>query len=324
MRFCTITGTSLTPSVIGLGTADFGTALDKETSFALLDRYVELGGNLIDTAHVYGAWVPGGDGASETLIGHWLQERGVRDRVLLSTKGAHPPMSDFSQKRLDAESIRSDLNESLERLQTDVIDIYWVHRDDPARSVESIMDALHEQVSSGRVRYIGASNWTSERIDSANRYARENGLTSFIGSQPHWNLAALNPVLPGDLIALDEHERQWYADSSDIAVFAYSSQASGFFSGRYSRAQKPEGGRADSVGSMYANEESYKRLDRVQSLAANLGVTGSQIALAFLTSQPFPVVALIGANKLAYLEDSCQAGDLVLSSEQLRYLETGQ
>ncbi|WP_164545391.1 aldo/keto reductase [Paenibacillus albus] len=323
MRYCNIAGTSLTPSVIGLGTADFGTALDKETSFALLDRYLELGGNLIDTAHVYGAWVPGGDGASETMIGHWLQERGARDRVLLSTKGAHPPMSEFSRKRLDAESIRSDLNESLERLHTDVIDLYWVHRDDPSRSVESIMDALHEQVSSGRVRYIGASNWTSERIDAANRYARENDKTSFIGSQPHWNLASVNPVLPGDLVDLDEQERQWYADASDVAVFAYSSQASGFFSGRYGREAKPDGGRADMVIRNYANDESYRRLDRVQSLAAQLGVGGSQIALAYLTSQPFPVVALIGANKLAYLEDSCQAGDLVLTPEQLRYLETG-
>lgn len=324
MRYCNIAGRSLTPSVIGLGTGGFGTALDKETCFALLDRYMELGGNLLDTAHVYGAWVPGGDGASETMIGHWLQERGTRDQVLLSTKGAHPPMSDFSQKRLDAESIRSDLSESLERLQTDFIDVYWVHRDDPERSVESIMDALHEQVASGRVRYIGASNWTSERIEAANRYARESGLPPFIGSQPHWNLASLNPVLPNDLVAIDERERQWYADTADVAIFAYSAQASGFFSGRYGRGFKPEGGRADAVTGMYANDESYRRLDRVQSLAANLGVTGSQIALAYLTSQPFPVVALIGANKLTYLEDSCEAGDLVLTPEQLRYLELGK
>ncbi|MFD0674150.1 aldo/keto reductase [Cohnella sp. GCM10027633] len=324
MRIRHIPGTTLQPSVIGLGTADFGTALDRERSFGLLDRYIELGGTLIDTAHVYGDWAEGGTGASERTVGSWLRERGgMRDRIVLSTKGAHPPLNEMSRPRLDEEAIRSDLFDSLERLQTDRIDLYWLHRDDPARSVEAIMESLHEHVIAGRIRYVGASNWTPERIEAANRYAAANGLTPFIGSQPHWNLASLNPVLPPDNAAIDDREQDWYADSG-VAVFAYSAQASGFFGGKYDRNRQPSGGRSSIALAMYANDTSYDRLERARELAAALGVSSSQVALAYLVSQPFPVYALIGPNKLEHLEDSCQAGDLVLTPRQLAYLKSGQ
>ncbi|WP_168735736.1 aldo/keto reductase [Cohnella fermenti] len=323
MRYIQVRDTNLRPSVIGLGTSDFGTAIREEEAFGLLDRFVELGGTLVDTAHVYGDWVEGGKGASERTIGKWLEQRGSRDKIVLSTKGAHPPLADFARSRLDADSIRSDLSDSLERLRTDWIDLYWLHRDDPERPVEAVMEALHEHVAAGRVHYIGASNWTRERIAAANRYAQRSGLTPFVASQPHWNLAVLNPVLPPDIVAIDDETRAWHVETG-LAVFAFSSQASGFFGGKYGRGLAPEGGRAGHVQEMYANEASYDRLERVLALSNRLGTRASQTALAYVLSHPFPAFALIGANKLEHLEDSCKAGDLVLTPEQLRYLESGE
>ncbi|WP_168118585.1 aldo/keto reductase [Paenibacillus sp. HB172176] len=323
MRFRELPGTDLESAVIGLGTVGFGSKQDEESSFALLDRYVELGGNFIDTANIYADFLGGEKGLSEKTIGRWLSSRGSRSDVILSTKGAHPPFDGSSRKRLDAASIASDLHESLERLQTDRIDLYFLHRDDPDMEVRNIMDALHEHVAAGEIRYIGASNWKPARIEEANRYAREIGKTPFVASQPHWNLASLNPgAMAEDMTAVDDEAYAYYVGAG-LAVFAYSSQAGGFFSGRYGRGTRPDSGSAGHVEKMYANEESYRRLERVQELAAELGVSPSQVTLAYLTSQPFPVIALAGVTKLAYLEDSCKAGDLKLTDEQLSYLVNG-
>ena len=171
MRYRNIPGTDLYPSSICLGTGLMGSTIDREHSFQLLDTLVEMGGNFIDTAHVYGDWVPGGKSLSEKTIGIWAKERGIRNRVMIGTKGAHPALSSMSIPRLSHREIVNDLDESLEYLQTEYVDLYWLHRDDPNRPVADILETLNEQVAAGKIRYFGCSNWRVQRIREAMQYA---------------------------------------------------------------------------------------------------------------------------------------------------------
>src|SRR5215813_7706907 len=155
MKYRQIPQTDLFPSVLALGTVSFGTAVDASTAFHFLDTFFEHGGNFIDTAHVYGAWIPGSMGLSEQLIGQWLKERNNRAQVIISTKGGHPQLSSMHIPRLSPEEIRADLEESLRCLQTDTIDLYWLHRDDPTQPVAALLETLQEQVRKGKIRSFG-------------------------------------------------------------------------------------------------------------------------------------------------------------------------
>ena len=156
---------------LSLGTAGFGSAVDRKTAFLLLDRYYAAGGNLFDTARVYADWLPNGHGASERTLGEWIASRGLRDRVLISTKGAHPPMGNLHTPRVNRKAILFDMEESLSALATDYVDIYFLHRDDESRPVSDIMPTLHELVVAGKTRFLGASNWRASRIAEANAFA---------------------------------------------------------------------------------------------------------------------------------------------------------
>ncbi|MBA3709392.1 MAG: aldo/keto reductase, partial [Planctomycetes bacterium] len=159
MRTIILPGVPLPASAICLGTALHGSTIADDDAFALLDIFVERGGNFLDTAHIYAAWLPNGHGQSERAIGAWLRSRGSRASTVIATKGGHPSWTAVPQARLRPEDIASDLTESCERLGTDVIDLYWLHRDDPAVPVDEILDALQRLIASGRIRAIGASNW---------------------------------------------------------------------------------------------------------------------------------------------------------------------
>lgn len=294
-------------------------------AFRLFDLYVELEGNFFDTALVYDDWLNQGISLTEIRLGKWLKERGNRDKLVLATKGGHPDLASMHIGRLGRNDIVADVDRSLAQLQTDYIDLYWLHRDDRSIPVDGIMDALDEQVRAGKIRSIGCSNWTVERIAEAQAYAGANGLTPFAASQPLWNLAVLNPDSIGDktTVAMSESDKRYYEETG-LTVIPYSSQANGFFSGRYARGSEAGSqGSASTVARHYFNAASFDRLDRVQALAAELGSTGSAVALAYLTSQPFPVFPIIGATKPEYVKESCAAGDLTLTREQVNYLETG-
>jgi len=176
MKFKNIPQTDLYPSAICLGTASFGTSIDTSTAFQMLDTFVEYGGNFIDTAHIYGAWVPDGVGLSEKIIGQWVKGRRVEENIVIATKGAHPLLSAMDVPRLSRQDVVADLDESLHYLQTASIDLYWLHRDDPTRPVAEILETLNSQVKQGKIRYFGCSNWRVERIEEAMRYAAEHGL----------------------------------------------------------------------------------------------------------------------------------------------------
>lgn len=326
MRTREIPGTGLAPAVICMGTAELGGSIGKEDSFALLDLYVEQGGNFLDTANVYADWLGGEKSTSEKILGQWMTERNNRDKLVLATKGGHPLLESMHVSRLSPQEITADLEQSLGHLQTDYVDLYWLHRDDSSRPVGEIVETLNSLKKSGKIRAFGCSNWSLSRMEEARRYAEEHGLESFSANQPLWNLSAPNLEAIGDptLVMMDEETRRFHENTA-VAAVPFSSQANGFFSGRYSRNGKPDGqGKSETVAAQYFNDINFDRLDRVNALAAETGASGNQIALAYLLAQPFPVFPIIGGTKTQYVLDSCGAANLSLTESQAAWLENGE
>jgi aryl-alcohol dehydrogenase-like predicted oxidoreductase len=321
VKFKNIPNTDLRPSVICLGTVSFGTSLDTSAAFQLLDTFVEHGGNFIDTAHIYGAWAPDGLGLSEKIIGQWVKERGLGEKIIVATKGAHPLLSAMHIPRLSRQDILADLDESLHCLQTESIDLYWLHRDDPKRPVADILETLNSQVAQGKIRYFGCSNWRVERIEEAMQYATEHGLAGFVGNQCMWSYAVPNrdaiedsAVAPMDDKTLDFHRK------TGLAIVAYTSQAHGFFS---KVSNDPET-LSDQLRKMYSNGENIGRLHRLQKVSEELSLSIPVLSLAYLTNQPLPTFAVAGFANVNQLLESIEAGDAELSFEAIQYLEKGE
>ncbi|ULL18780.1 aldo/keto reductase [Paenibacillus sp. H1-7] len=319
MKSRTITGTDLSPSVICLGTANFGETVSRELSFELMDRYLDRGGNFLDTAKVYSDWVPGERSRSEKVIGEWMKLRGNRSRIVLATKGAHPELDTMHIPRMSKEEIVSDLEHSLQHLQTDYIDLYWLHRDDPETPVEVIIDVLNDQVRQGKIRCFGCSNWRSERIEAAQQYARDKGLQGFAASQTKWSLASYSAGNDPTLVAMDEKELA-YHERTGLAAIPYNSQANGFFSGRYTLDMLKEPSEANKKVWKLCNEENLRKLKLVEEIAQRSGLTMTQVALGYLLAHPFPVFPISGCKTAAQLDDSCAAGDVTLDPEAFEAL----
>ena len=325
MKTAQIPGTDLSPSVLALGTVPVGSTLGQTESFALLDRYLEAGGTFIDTARVYSDWLPGERSSSEKMIGRWLATRKNRGSFILATKGGHPPLDDMHHSRLSSAEIRHDLESSLHDLGAGHIDLYWLHRDDPAHPVEDVIDTLDALVNAGHIRHYGASNWSAERIAAANVYAEQSGKRSFVANQMMWSLAAPNPagMLDDTLVDMDTSTLVLHTRTGLSAV-PYTSQAHGFFSGRYERgAAPPDSPAARSVQRLFYNDANFARLERVREVSVRLGWSPTVVVLAYLRAQPFPVFPIIGPRTLDQLEDSLPAGDLTLDAEGAEWLECG-
>lgn len=289
--------------------SDFFSPENFELVCEVLDTYVELGGNVIDTAHIYMG------GKSEQAIGMWMEERKNRDDIVILTKGAH---HDHTGPRVNRDAILSDLNESLERLRTDTIELYALHRDDPNVPVEEIIDVLNEQVEKGTIQAFGGSNWSVQRLQEANEYAARNGLVGFTFSSPNLSLAkAKEPFWPG-CISVDESDLRWY-EENQFPLFSWSSQARGFFTGRFPRDLQDD---SDLVRVFYS-DENWARYDRADQLAQEKGVERIQIALAYVLNQKFPTCALIGAQNRQELVSCFEAAKIELSEEEVRWLEYG-
>lgn len=314
MRYFRLPGILKDLSVVCLGAGSHGSAYSQDESFALLDSFAEQGGSFLDTAHVYADWAPGGAGASERTIGRWLQSRGMSDRIAVGTKGGHPRLETMSQSRLKPEDIARDLGESLDRLRLDAIDLYWLHRDDPAVPVGEILVALNEHLSAGRIRALGASNWSTTRLMEAADYAGGHGLNGFCASQIAWSLAQDNapfdPVqgmLSMDATALD------YYGASGLKVIPYSAQAGGFFARTY----EVKNGR----DARFHNPTNARRWSRVQTLADRRGFSANATALAYLLNHPCGGAGIVGPHTAAQMADSCGAADIILTAEDLTFLE---
>lgn len=299
------------------GTASFEKQDNDGEYFQFLDRYVELGGNCIDTARAYCGWLEDGEGASENTIGRWLEARGNRKDVIIVTKGGHPRYDDMKTSRLSRYELEEDLEKSLEALRTDYIDVYLLHRDDESIPVEEIMPVLDSFVRSGKVHFIGASNWKTERIEKANQYAESKGMEPFRISQIYYSLAHTSKEAIGDetIACMDMKSYAWYK-KNNFPVMAFSPQAKGFFS-------KVAIGESitHQMESQFVSTANLARLSRVKAMCEQTGETPATLVLGYLNSQQFPVSSVFSATKLWQLEEDMRAGDTVLTPKQLAFLE---
>jgi aryl-alcohol dehydrogenase-like predicted oxidoreductase len=319
MNYTSIPGTELRPAAICLGSTDIGSTIDRATSFRLLDTYVEAGGNFIDTANVYANWLPGERSISENTIGKWLRLRKKRDQIILATKGAHPELSTMHISRLSRAEIVHDLNDSLKNLGTDVIDLYWLHRDDPNHPIDEILETLNDQVKAGKIRYFGCSNWRTARIQAAQIYAAENRLQGLVANQMMWSLAPVDVggIKDKTMVVMDEDMREYHLETG-LAATPYSSQANGLFQRMAAGTLKQMD---PDMRGMYLAEENRDRFERIKRVAAESGLTVTQIVLGYLRSQPFPTIPIVGCRTVEQLRDSLNAAHVKLDPDQLSYLE---
>lgn len=298
-------------SALVFGADSMGSGTDEKTAFALFDRATELGCNAIDTARIYGAYDGGEIGDSEKTIGKWLKERGGRDKIVISTKCAHPPMGRMDISRLSKAEIESDVDASLKALGTDYIDILWLHRDDVRLSAEPIINTLNELVQKGKVRSFGASNWCAKRIAEANEYAAKSGMAGFAAGQIKWSAASSAPSFDDDptLVEMDAAEYEFYKNAK-MPVFAFASQAKGFF-------QKYHAGGEAALSAKsrerYLCDENIERYKYLLEICDKYGISLSAAVVASLTSnRDFDTAAIVGCKTLAQLEDTFSGADAVI------------
>ncbi len=275
----------------------FGWTADETASFAVLDDFTASGGNFIDTANVYSTWVPGHQGGeSETVLGKWLKSRGNRDKVVVATKvGAE--MGDGS-KGLKADYIARAVEDSLRRLQTDFIDLYQSHRDDLDTPQEETLEAYGRLVKAGKVRAIGASNFTAERLSSALAISAKNGLPRYESLQPEYNLYERTGY---------ETELEPLCRKEQIGVIGYYGLASGFLTGKYrSEADFKKSPRGGDMG-QYLNERGFRILKALDQVAAETKATPAQVAVAWLIARPSVTAPIVSATRTEQSQDLIKA-----------------
>jgi aryl-alcohol dehydrogenase-like predicted oxidoreductase len=284
-----------------LGTAVYEHA-PLDASLDLFDAFRDLGGNVVDTGREYGN--------AEPIVGRWLRERRLDHEIVVLTKGAHHD-NDTGRKRVNPVEITQDLEESLRALGRDSIDLYCLHRDDPDVPVGPILEILSQHRRAGRIRVLGASNWSTARLEEAATYAARHGVDGFACSSPGLSLAAPQEApWPGCVTIHEREARAWYA-KRQLPVFAWASLAGGFFAGV----------RSPDIARVHESAENRERLRRARALAARQGATASQVALAWVLHQPFPTYALVGPRSVAELRESVAALDLDLTPAESRWLD---
>jgi aryl-alcohol dehydrogenase-like predicted oxidoreductase len=280
-----------------LGGNVFGWTADQAQSFEVLDAYADAGGNFIDTADVYSEWAPGNvGGESETIIGEWMRRRSNRDRLVLATKVAKLS----TRPGLSRSNIHAALDDSLRRLQTDYVDLYYAHEDDPSVPLEETLQAFADVIAAGKVRHIVASQYSAPRLAEALHLAREMGVPGYIGLQTHYNL--MSREYEGELqrVCVDE----------GIACFPFFGLARGFLSGKYQKGSVIDSPRAEAVLASCDNERGWTMVAVLGGIAARLGVSSSAVALEWLRRQPGVVAPLASARNVEQLREIMQTVEL--------------
>ena len=306
--------TGLKVSALCLGGNTFGWTTDQKASEAVLDAYVEAGGNFIDTADVYSRWAPGNKGGeSEIALGLWLTARKHRANVLIATKVCGPMGPGPNDAGLSRTHIMEGVEASLRRLQTDYIDLYQAHWDDRDTPLEETLRAFDDLVRQGKVRYIGASNHVAWRLTRALWESDRHGYVRYECLQPKYNL-----------VIRDEYERELegLCLEQSIGVIPYSSLASGFLSGKYHRGgELPGTARAAGVQKIYMNERGFAVLAAVEKVAAGVGATPAQVALSWLVHRPGITAPIASATSVTQLEEIVGAVELKLDAEATKTLD---
>ena len=293
-----------------MGTDSIGSKIDRETSFKLLDVYREKGGSFIDTANFYASWLPGFKGGeSETTIGLWVKDRGVRDQIVIDSKlGFDYPGCDGG---LSAAEIERECEKSLGRLQTDRIDLYYAHRDDAATPLEETMEAFDRLIKAGKVRAIGASNIKSWRIAEANTVSKLNQWAGYaVIQQRHTYLRPRHGADFGPQICIND-DLKAYSSTRSIALIGYSV----LLQGAYTRDDRP-------VPPQYAGPEADDRLAALKAVADEVGATMSQVIIAWMRQSDPPVLPIIAGSRPEQLVENIAALDVALTEDQFKRLDT--
>ena len=295
---------------LALGGNVFGWTADEAMSFKLLDAFVARGFNLIDTADTYSKWVPGNRGGeSETIIGKWLKQRGVRDKVVIATKVGMEMAPD--KKGLSKAYVLREAEDSLKRLQTDYIDLYQSHTDDAATPLEETLEAYAQLVKQGKVRAIGASNYGAERLAQALQVSAQHGYPSYQSLQPHYNLYERADY---------ESKLEPLCQQKGIGVITYFSLARGFLTGKYrSEADLAKSPRGQGVKS-HLNERGFRILDALDKVARQRGSTPARVSLAWLIARPSVTAPIASATNPEQLNELIEATKLELDPASIELL----
>ncbi|GHB59362.1 NADP-dependent aryl-alcohol dehydrogenase [Streptomyces xanthochromogenes] len=293
---------------LSLGGNVFGWTADQDQSFAVLDAYTAGGGNFVDTADAYSKWAPGNSGGeSETIIGKWLAARGNRADVVVATKvGSHP-----QYEGLAADTIKAAAEESLRRLGTDYIDLYYTHFDDTSVPVEEIVTALDQLVREGKVRALGASNISPARLQESLDFADREGLAKYAALQPHYNLVSRDTY---------EGALQDTASHAGLAAVPYFALASGFLTGKYRPGQSVDSARAEGAGKHLDTERGRKVLAALDRIAQERDAEIATVALAWLAARPTVAAPIASARTVEQLPALLAVADLELTDAQLSEL----
>ena len=310
MNYRQLTGTYLLVSNLCLGTVQFGSAVEEKDCFEQLNEFTDSGGNFLDTAHVYGDWLPGERARSERVIGKWLKQSGKRNHYVIATKGAHPRLDSMEVSRVNREAIMTDMEESLKCLETDAIDLYFLHRDDENVPVCEILDILETARKKGYIRYYGCSNWKLERLKEAQRAAEEYGFSGFVCNQLMWSLADINTTGLGDptLVCMDQKFFSYHKEKQ-LSAMAYMSVAKGYFSKLLKGSAIPE-----NVAAIYENEENYRIAEELKALIA-YGVTPAQACISYFNGQPFPAIPLASFRNIEQMRETVAGCDVTLGRD---------
>jgi aryl-alcohol dehydrogenase-like predicted oxidoreductase len=302
-------GSGLATVPLMLGGNVFGWTADEATSLAVLNRFLDGGGTLVDTADIYSAWAPGHQGGeSESVIGAWLARSGRRDEVLIATKFGMVRGGEGTD--ISPSHLAVAVEASLRRLRTDRIDLYFVHRDDPSQPLEPLLRALDGLVKQGKLRAIGASNFSAARLAEALEISRREGLAAFDVLQPGYNL------LDRDF----EAELQPLCEAHGLAVVPYFAIGAGFLTGKYRREEDAAGRARAGRVKAYMNERGWRMLEVMDAIGRDTGATLAQIALAWLAAQPTIAAPIASATSVVQLNELLGALSLTLTPVQLAAL----
>jgi len=309
MKQIKISHTDLEISPINRGGNVFGWTLDEQQSFAILDQFVDGGFNFIDTADTYPWWINGTGGLSETIIGKWMKARANRNKVVIATKvGSETKKHGFDVSK---KHILKSVDESLQRLQTDYIDLYYTHFDDEKTPIEETLSAYDEIIKAGKVRYIAASNLSTERLTESFMVAEKEGLPKYVALQPHYNL-----------VEREKYETQYQpiAEKYELSVFPYWSLAAGFLTGKYRSEADLSKSVRGGLAKKYLNKKGLEVLSALDKVSIKHEATPATVALAWLLAQPNIDAPIASATSKSQLETIFAAPEMKLDEEDLNLL----
>jgi aryl-alcohol dehydrogenase-like predicted oxidoreductase len=315
MRTFNLANISKPVSVVGLGTMIFASH-KKDLAFELLDLFIAKGGTFVDTAEIYGD--PEEYGYSEQTIGMWLEERQNREKIVLMSKGCIPGTCEPIHPNgleITPQHIHDAIAGSLERLNTDYLDIWMFHRDAPEKPVDALVQAVNAEIDNGRIKAWGGSNWTVKRIVQTNEYAGRHGLVGMSASSPHFSLALANEAYWPDTVVTTPDDMQWYLNNR-LPLIAWSSLGRGFFSHG-----SPDNMADDNLVRTFYSNDNFERKRRARELGEEKGLKDIEVALAYVTNQKFPAIALVGPENKEELLSCIKGADFSLTDNEIEWLE---